>query len=211
MAATAFPLSWPEGWPRPRTPASQRRPAKFRSGGGMNHAKGYRDAGKPVTIAAAVDRLEGELELLGAAGVILSTNVEPKLNGLPRSGQPEPADPGAAVYFTWKQRPMALACDRWTTVGGNIAALAAHIEALRGIERWGVGSLEQAFTGYLKLAAPSSDEDWRTVLKHPRSLDEAERTFKALALTAHPDRGGSDAAMARLTAAIAAARKEMSR
>jgi len=52
---------------------------------------------------------------------------------------------------------MCLACDRWDKVQDNIYAIAMTIEPLRGIERWGSGSMvEQAFTGFFALPAPKS-------------------------------------------------------
>ena len=69
-----------------------------------------------------------------------------RLDGLPYSNQTPPADKGVAVYFTHKKQAMCFACDRWDRVQDNIYAIAMTIQALRGIERWGSGSMvEQAF------------------------------------------------------------------
>jgi len=115
-------------------------------------------------------------------------------------GQPEPVDPGVAVYFRLDGRDIALACDRWNRVADNIVALAKHIEAMRGMDRWGVGTARQAFAGYEALPAP---EQWWQVLGVPASagIDEINRAWRDRAAAAHPDRGGSDAAMAQLNAA----------
>jgi hypothetical protein len=40
---------------------------------------------------------------------------------------------------------MCLACDRWDKVQDNIYAIAMTIEPLRGIERWGSGSMVEQF------------------------------------------------------------------
>jgi hypothetical protein len=129
-----FPLSWPLGWAR--TPRHQRRRASFRS-----HQR-------PLSVAEALDRLIREVDRLGARDELLSTNVELRLDGLPRSTQGEPTDPGAAIYFRLKGQPRCLACDKWDRVADNIAAIAQHIDALRRIDRYGVGTLQQAFAGY---------------------------------------------------------------
>lgn len=74
-------------------------------------------------------------------------------------------DRGAAVYFEMKGKPVSLACDKWNRVEDNIWAIAKHIEALRGQQRWGVGSIEQAFRGYTALPAigeSSASEWWKT-------------------------------------------------
>lgn len=184
----AYPLQWPSGWPR----ATQRKSAPFGQKGSSGRVE--------LTVAAARERLAGELDLLKAGLPILSTNIELRIDGQPRSGQPEPRDPGAAVYFQLDRQPTVLACDKWDRVADNIAALAKHIEALRGIDRWGVGTAKQAFAGYQALPAP---EQWWQVLgiSERASRAEIEAAFRAKAKVAHPDHGGSHAAMARLNAA----------
>lgn len=201
-----FPLQWPVGWKR--TPAGSRMPARF----GVRRASmpgGY--ASKQwLSVADALARLQSELRMLGAAGEVLSTNVVLRLDGLPRSGQPAPADPGAAVYFTLKGKPRCLACDRWTRVADNIAAIAAHVEAIRAVDRYGVGTMDQAFAGYAQLQA--GPDDWRSVLglgHDSVTMGDVDEAFKRLARTAHPDAGGTDADMARLNQAREIARAEL--
>jgi hypothetical protein len=197
-AAQNYPLSWPTGWRR--TPRHLRQRAKFSA------------RGQDISVWGAVQRLSAEIERLGGRNALLSTNLTTRLDGLPYSNQKDPDDPGAAVYFTLKGQPRCLACDTWTTVAGNIAALAAHIDALRRIDRYGVGTLEQAFAGYAALPAPAAD--WRSTF-YPDgtpagvTLDAVERRYRELALTAHPDKGGTDEAMARLNVAIDSARAEL--
>ena len=208
---TRYPLSWPTGWRR--TAAHQRARATFRS---TRQSTSINDDGSVVrtsavralTVADAIRRLSGELGRLGATHEILSTNVKTRLDGLPYSNQPEPTDPGAAVYFKLKGKPRALACDKWMRVADNIAAIAQHIDALRRIDRYGVGTMEQAFAGYAAL--PPSAEDWRSVfgLNGGATLADVEAKFRALAIQAHPDRGGDPAVMAKLNAARDAARRE---
>jgi len=163
-----------------------------------------------LTVADALGRLFNEMRRLGVreGDVIVSTNIRTRLDGLPYSNEAAPADPGAAVYFRLKKADRVLACDRYRSVAGNIAAIAAHIEALRAIDRYGVGTLDQAFAGYTALPA-NADADWAIVLGVPptASADEIEAAFRRLAMAAHPDRGGSHDEMARLNAAVTAARK----
>lgn len=196
MSASAYPLSWPTGWRR--TLSGQHRRAKFSQ---ASYSGSYTSS-KPVSVATARSRLQAELDRLGARNVVLSTNMELRLDGQPRSDRSEPYDSGAAVYFDLKGRPTVLACDRWDRVADNIVALAKHIEAMRGMDRWGVGSLEQAFTGYQALPAP---EPWwrRLRLDAPtRSEREIKDAYRRAAADAHPDRpGGSHDKMADLNAA----------
>jgi hypothetical protein len=113
------------------------------------------------------------------------------------------------MYFRRKNQDYVLACDRFTRLPDNIAAIAAHIEAMRTMERYGVGTLEQAFAGYAAL--PPAADAWWLVLNLPQSstLDQVDARFRELARAAHPDAGGSHNDMARLTAAREAARKDL--
>lgn len=208
MAVDAFPLHWPASWPR--TPAPHRKPAKF---SGSSYGRGYREA-RHLTVAEGVARLQRELDALGAGATVLSCNVERRLDGLPRSGNAEPADPGVALYFTMKGRSTVLACDRWSRVADNMAAIAAHIGALRGIDRWGVGSVEQAFAGYAALPGPAG-RPWRSVLAWPSNLpvtrEEIEKARRTWAKRWHPDSGTAPNAdlMAEMNAACDSALREL--
>jgi hypothetical protein len=194
-APTAFPLAWPTGWPRTLT--GERRYPLFRTskeGGGS----------KWLTLPVARDRLERQLDALGARLPILSTNLELRLDGRPRAGQPEPSDPGVAVYFQLKQRPTVMPCDRYRTVAANIAAIAAHIEAVRAIERYGVGTVEQMFTGFQAIRGPGP-KPWREILGiRPDQVVTPElirARQRELARLHHPDAGGSSERMAEINAA----------
>jgi hypothetical protein len=198
-----YPLSWPVGWPR--TPVYRRTGATFgqRASDGFSKAK--------VTMLKAIARLQGELDRLGAGSVVLSTNIELRLDGLPRADRSRPMDSGVAVYFQLKGRDVALACDRWDRVEDNIVALAKHIEALRGMDRWGVGSVEQAFRGYEALPAP---KNWWEVLGlagPTGSRDDINAAWRRASSSAHPDRpGGSHDRMAEVNRARDQALEELS-
>jgi hypothetical protein len=160
-----YPLSWPFGWKR--TLASQRKVSRFSASSYGTYSGGgsYRRA-RELTVYDARKRLDMELSRLRARDVVLSTNVELTSYGEPRSGRRPPDDPGVAVYFRLSGKDRVLACDAWTTVAGNIAAIAAHIDCIRGIDRYGVGTLDQAFAGYDALPPPSADNraPWRGML-----------------------------------------------
>lgn len=205
---SAYPLDWPPGWPRAR----YRTPSPFRSGNTWTTRE-------LLSMSQARGRLGRELELLGATYVVVSTNQRPGSEAVRHD------DPGVAVYFSLKGKPHVLACDKWQRLPDNVAAIAKHIEALRGIDRWGVGSIERAFAGFSALPPPGASSEptkrpWREILDVacPQNPDGptreafllmAEARFKAAARKAHPDAGGSDAAMAELNTAIAEARAEI--
>ncbi len=198
---SAYPLAWPDAWPR--TPPGKRGQAAFKNFG----------ARIPATIA--MRRLEDSLHRLGARETIFSSNLPRRMDGSPRFDGGDPQDIGIAVYFTLKKTRTVLACDRWNRVADNIAALAAHIEAIRAIDRYGVGTIEQAFRGYAALPSPD-DFNWKSLLAWTdgtpaATLEQAEYVYKQRIKVCHPDGGSSPDGdlTARLTAAIAAARKEL--
>lgn len=204
-APSAYPLAWPVG--RPRRAAHLRKNGQFAAmemaGGGYRHVVG-------LTLDQARERLARELDRLSARQTVLSMNIEFRLDGSMRaSSSAKPRDPGVAVYFHLASRPTVLACDAFTEVPQNIAAIAATIEAMRKIERYGATTTEQVFTGFLALPAPMVVDDWREVLGNPMSLEGAEWSFRTRMKSAHPDLGGSHTEAARLTAAITRAREEL--
>jgi hypothetical protein len=145
---TRFPLAWPTG--RPRRKASARRRGTFSMA-----AEGAKT--KPVGLSQACARLQDQIERLGGIYPVLSTNVELRLDGRPRADRGAPADPAAAVYFHLKSEPYAMACDTYTEVAQNIAALAAHIEATRRIERYGVATAAETLRAFSALPPPPGE------------------------------------------------------
>ena len=150
----AYPLAWPAH--RPRRKASERVRGDF-SETVAGSAKS-----RPVSVSTAYDRLERQVELLGGVYFLLSTNLELRKDGVPRRDRGSPADPGACVYFQLKGSPYALACDTYTDVGQNIAALANHIDALRRQERYGVATAAESLRAWgWPQELPASDCWWR--------------------------------------------------
>lgn len=204
---SAYPLSWPVAWKR--TAQHMRVTAKFGKAG--SHRGAYVPH-RAITLAEGRERVLVQLERMGidAQDVVLSTNVRTRLDGLPRSGEPEPADSGAAVY--WQERSGArrvMAIDIYNRVADNLAAIAASLDALRAIERHGGAAiLDRAFAGFTALPAPivaGMKRDWRAVLGlqevlRPTTAD-VQQAYRRLAAELHPDRGGNDAVMAELNIA----------
>lgn len=187
----AFPLHWPDGWPR--TPAGKRQPWRTE-----------------VAFTQARDELLEEASRLRGRLFILSTNMELNTKGLPFPKQRLPEDPGVALWFLRGDRQQAIACDRWTTVTGNMRALRATIDALRGLERWGsTAILDRVWHAFDALPAPKAPDCWAILGLRPGAPAESiAAAFRALARTAHPDAGGSLEAMQALTAARDAALRE---
>lgn len=202
----SYPLSWPIGWPR--TPRHKVSRAKFgvRVQRGDNSYKS-KDA---VTLYVGRERVLDEMKRLGATQVLFSTNIPTRNDGLPYSKAREPDDHGVAVYFRIKGEPRVLACDKWDRVADNMAALAAHVDAVRGQLRWGVGTLEQAFGGYKALPAMDARRTWWQILQvtEGASVATIEDARRALLMQHHPDRGGHGNEAAEINAAYDQACRE---
>lgn len=202
MSVTSHPLHWPKARPRTKAPVRAAFNKKVTKPG-----KTWAEA-VLLSVADAIDRLQRELDLLGARQYVLSSNLELRLDGLPRSGQAEPTDRGVALYFHLGDKPHCLPCDRYDRVADNIAAIAKHIEATRAIARYGVADMAEMFAGFEALPAPSAERHWSDVLQvsPDASVAEIEAAFRARAAKVHPDKpGGSHAAMVELNIARLAA------
>lgn len=207
------PLQWPVGWPR--TSASRiRRAWKFGRPRSADDGQPSYVARSRWTVYAALEEVKRQLKLLGVdqRQIVFSSNMPQRLDGLPISKAAEPRDSGVAVYFVLKGEPHALACDRWDRVADNLRAIALHIDALRGMDRWGVGSLAQAFAGYglKQLAEVGARKSWWEILgfkEEPTEATAVKAKFRELALKHHPDRRGNPNQMAEISAAYEEALK----
>lgn len=201
----AFPLCWPND--KPRTPIAAQKRAKF----------GKKERGdfdwkqtKSLTVSQALSRVTAELDGFTRSGqnwripkesVIISTNIPVSKSGLPYSDRREPQDKGVAVYFQLDKKNYCLPCDKWDRVADNLAAIAAHLGALRGIERWGVGETHDVFTGFRALPHSTERHPWFQVLEvHANaSWGECESAYKKKRVELHPDKpGGSKEAFQEL-------------
>lgn len=179
----AFPLTWPEGWPR--TPAHRRAPAPYQ-----------------VSFARARDELLKELRLGGCRGVIISSNLALRRDGIPYADCREPADPGIAVYWDdRKGQPKVIANDCWRTVRENLRAIGLAYGYLRAIERTRSSALlERAFSGFARL--PAAQDCWALLGIAKGSHREAiSARFRELGIEHHPDRGGNADTFKRITEA----------
>jgi len=188
-----YPLQWPEG--RDRIPANKRLRSPFRTSfqraveNVQRSLRGFqRDAGVKIE------------------HVVLSSNVD-LMND-------NPADPGAAVWFMMDGQWVAFAVDRFRDVASNVQAIHHIIEARRTELRYGgLEIVRQTFRSFIALPSPAGEKKrtWREILgvgQFP-TANEIERLYREKAKTAHPDAGGSDAAMAELNWARKEAMKEM--
>ncbi len=169
----SYPLYWPEGWPRTESHRIKRAQFKDRS------------------VFTARKQLELEVRRFGGRELIISSNLELKLDGTPRSGQKQPTDKGVAIFFMRNKIDMALACDVYSTVEDNLWALVRTLDALRQIERDGSPALiNRAFKGFAALPDPES-RTWWEVLGVPATAndDQIKNAYRDMARKYHPDNG----------------------
>lgn len=200
----AYPLAWPPGWRR--TPSSSRKRAKFNVK--VRKKSEYSDnvytTGQQLSIDQATMRVIHALHTLGArqGNIIISSNLQLRNDGLPRSGQRNPDDPGVAVYWQRQgEHQRCMAVDRYDRVADNLAAIAATLDAMRAIERHGGATiLDRAFTGFTALPAP---EQWFEVLgvSSHANVEQINSAWRKLASENHPDKGGDADQMARINRA----------
>lgn len=205
--AEAYPLAWPDGWPR---------------------KTGHMGIGPfSVTSEKAYQSLMHELALLGARNIVVSSNLPvSKRFGTPLMGEDGGnMDWGVAVYFTLNGRQMVMAQDIYSRVWANMRSLALAVAAMRALERHGGGTMMQrAFEGFTALPPPGGGttyqkRPWRELLEmteqHFQDLPKdaqlmlAEGRYKRLAREAHPDNGGDPQLMAELNLAIDDAREAL--
>lgn len=194
----AFPLVWPDGWPR----------AKARE-----HNNRY-----AVTDAQARADLVDELHKLHARDFVLSSNLPVRKDGMPYldANRRNVTDPGVAVYWVdRKNRPWVIACDKWSRVPHNMRAIYYAISGIRQIQRSGASELlERAYKGFRALPAEAAGSGWwRQVLgfqaHEPLTREKIEAKYRALAVIRHPDRGGTQDEMVLLNRARESALQEI--
>lgn len=171
-----YPLIWPAGYPRTARPTNE-----------------YRFY--PSSLLTEIKMLKDELEKNGmrATGIVISTNIPVKNDGNPYATYSKPSDVGVAVYFSIKNRAMAICCDKWNSVEANLKALRMSVDAMRGLDRWGVSQImERAFMGFKALPEKAASFPWWEVLGLSRdcTLKDVKAAYKKKLKLHHPDNGG---------------------
>ena len=172
----AYPLHWPTEYPRTHRPKE----ARFKT-----------------TMGDARDGLLDELRQMEATEPILSTNIPLRRDGLPYAQweRRQITDLGVAVYFQFQGEPRVLCCDKWNRIEDNLQALRKTVEAMRGIDRWGVSDmLNRMFAGFVAIPETAGGLGWWDILDLERTPiptpEQVEQAFREKALIYHPDKGG---------------------
>lgn len=131
MLIEPYPLYWPEGKPF----TDERRKAKFKT-----------------SFAQARDGLIEEIQRFGGDSIVITTDVAVRRDGLPYANQPEPQNPGVAVWFWRDGKLICFCCDEWNAIRDNMQALRKTVEYMRAIQRWGSHAMmEQAVEAFAYL------------------------------------------------------------
>lgn len=200
----AYPLQWPAGWKREGYRTRARFGKKAFVDRGVNaegQQMGWHQKGA-LSIGQGTERVLKVLQQMGFnTSVVISSNLMLRNDGLPRSAQKQPDDPGVAVYWGRGKQARCIAVDRYDRVADNLAAIAATLEAMRAIERHGGAAiLDRAFTGFTALPAP--EQPWQVLgVGANATREQIDDAYRALAMKHHPDRGGDPQQMARINAA----------
>lgn len=190
MNIPAFPLCWPDRFPRSRP--DRRQTGAFKT-----------------SLAGALKNVKDSLRMFAAdSGKKLDDTVISSNCSL---GTERPSDPGVAVWFVWDGLRVCIAVDRYSKVEANLQAIHHVLEARRvELRHGGMDIVRATFTGFLALPAPTPARAWPEVLNLPAHAptNDIRSRYRDLAKERHPDTGGSDAAFAELGAAYKAAMAE---
>lgn len=147
------------------------------------------------------NRIKREMELWRVRDYVVSRNRQRIYAG----------DPAVALWWLDQKGELrVLACDRYASMAENMHAIVLTLEALRGVERWGAYTAEQAAEGTrLLMIEDRTKPRWWSVLGVGADwpLEAIENTYKLKAQSEHPDKGGDPEKFAALNAALDEARK----
>lgn len=191
MSVPAYPLAWPDRFPR--TVPTRRQQGAFKT-----------------SLAGALKNVQDSLRMFATdsgkklAEVVISSNVT--------LSEQRPSDPGVSVWFSWDGMQVCIPVDRYSKVEANLQAIHHVLEARRTELRHGGPDIVRAtFQGFLALPAPADARPWWVVLDVAREASpvEIKQRYRAKAMELHPDKqGGSTEAFTELGYAYEAAKKE---
>lgn len=153
--------------------------------------------------SATMELLDLELHSLGARDFVIElavteADIRIRLDGMPRASA-RPSHPGVVVSFDSKHGPLRYGTDAFPHWEDNLRAIALGLEALRKVERYGIGKRGEQYQGWLALSAGSDPSPERG-----RRLIEKHGGVRAALHATHPDHGGAPAEFADVQAARAA-------
>ena len=187
MSLPPYPLTWPDGLPRTERKAG----SQFRT-----------------SLSAAIKNVQKSLAAFGADTGRAVSDVSVTSNVAGIAFEP-PKDTGVAVWFNWEGAQRCIAVDRYPKVEDNLQAIHHILESRRTeMRHGGLHIVRSAFKGFVALPAPAGAKSWREVLGLTGQVTavQIDQAYRSKAPSAHPDTGGSAAAMAELNRARAEAK-----
>lgn len=139
---------------------------------------------------ASLDSLDSELEAIDADDVVIGVVVDPAQIGisgqLRAGGRTAFRHKGVEVSFTTPKRGrLVFHTDAYGEVRQNVRAIAAGLEALRAVNRYGITSSDEQYAGFAQLTAGGPDaERGAQLVARAGGLPEALKKH-------HPDHGGN--------------------
>lgn len=153
----------------------------------------FRDKYGALPVADAVNRVAEESVYLNAETMFLWGDIMVGKGGRVLATQKPKPLPMALLVLLIGGKRHSFPSSSYDSLAGNLAAVAAHLNAVRGIERWGVGTVEQMMEGFKELPPKGDVPHWAEVLGVARwDTDEYVRMrWQELVLENHPDKGGN--------------------
>jgi hypothetical protein len=172
-------IDWPQGFER--TPFDAR-----------SQSSGFR-----VTLARALDDLEGELEAMGVDDFRISTAAPQRQRDNRPYKNANPEDPAFVVRWSMDGEQFAVACDHYQDLRDNVRSVGLYIKEKRKMNDRPIETGESEFAN---ARLPSADDDAiagggfvpHEVLDVAPDADEAivQGAARALLKRHHPDNGG---------------------
>lgn len=147
--------------------------------------------------------LERECRHLGAREVVIQLAVaesDIRIDGTYPKASARIDHPGVIVSFESKHGPLRYSTDTFTNWLDNLRAIALGLEALRKVDRYGIGRGGEQYQGWnalppgMPMGAAMTFEDACRVLGLDPTLavggEAVRQAFKHLSKTHHPDAGG---------------------
>jgi hypothetical protein len=155
---------------------------------------------KPRTLGEAAREAAHQARLLGGKDIVISVGFTPQNYHLDEYKGFPVEDQSVVLRIRFGDELSAFPCDRWKHIPENLWAIQSFLKTTRYQINWGVGELEHSFAGFKALPERTDSVDCYGVLGVTPTASETEiqAAFRRHALVLHPDRGGSNAAMAEL-------------
>jgi len=172
-----------EAWGQPFTPSSQRRSRwTFKAGW-----------------ADTINLLDREVDYLGAKSFVIEADFREqdiRLDGMPRSNARSPEFPGIRVSFESKHGPLQYQTDTCAFWQHNVRSIALGLEALRAVDRYGITSRAEQYTGFkaIESGGLGTRAAEAIVRKYagPKVSDSLQENWKHARRHTHPDKHGGD-------------------